>query len=155
MNTLTLKQKIMVMVAIVGAALIFIFKEGLYSKPVTQNTDSKIEERNQSQDTEPRVVSTNPENLDGLTILADQTIEITFNLPLENKGEFKYRIDPEAEVEIKLSDDRKTAKIIPLKSFSLGTSFTLTIKPDTKFDGKKQLNRDIIYHFKTVSYKGV
>lgn len=156
MNRITLKQKIMVVVALIGAALIFIFPRGIDNKPPQSTEQPRIQEQTQvNQNEEPGVVSTNPENLDGTTILANQTIEITFNLPLENRGEFKNRIDPEAEYEIKLSDDRKTAKIIPLKPYKLGTGFTLFIKPDTKFDGKKQLEREIIYHFRTINYKGV
>ena len=54
-----------------------------------------------------------------------------------------------------LSDDRKTAKLVPQPSFNLGQTFTLFIKPNSRFDGKKLLNREVIYHFKTIDYKGV
>lgn len=156
MDNLSLKQKIMIVVALVGAALIWIFQQGLYTKSSsTTQPEVEVNQAQNIQSSEPQVVSTNPKNLDGITILANQTIEITFNIPLENRGEFKNRIDPESEVEIQLSEDRKTAKIIPLKPYKLGTGFTLFIKPDTKFDGKKQLEKEIIYHFKTINYKGV
>lgn len=156
MANLTLKQKIMAIAAVAGAVLILIFQRGLSGKSEAPASNPTPQAQKQEVNSgEPQVVATKPENLDGTTILANQTIEITFNSPLENRGEFKNRIDPEAEVEIKLSEDRKTAKIIPTKPYKLGTGFTLFIKPDTKFDGKKQLGRDIIYHFKTINYKGV
>lgn len=104
---------------------------------------------------EPRVVATNPSNLDYAVILPTQTVEITFNLPIENEGEFKNSLEPKVDYIIKLSEDRKTAKIVPVTPFTLGTTFTLFIKPDTKFDGHKTLGHDIYYHFQTVAYKGV
>lgn len=157
MGYLSLKQKIMIIVAVLGAALIWIFQQGIYTKPnsTTPPNPPINQVQNLPQNTEPQVISTNPDNLEGTIILASQTIEITFNLPLENRGEFKNRIDPATEVEIKLSEDRKTAQIIPIKPYKLGTGFTLFIKPDTKFDGKKQLGKEIIYHFRTINYKGV
>lgn len=149
-----LKQKIIIIVVIIGAALILIFQRGLYDKPAAQSTPTKSEPT-QTQTTDPQIVSTNPTPLENSIIFPTQTVEITFNQPLENRGEFKNRLEPTASYEIKLSDDRKTAKIIPTIPFKLGTTFTLFILPDTKFDGHKTLNREIIIHFRTIEYKGV
>lgn len=157
MSKLSLKHKIIGIVTIIGALLIFIFGRGLSSStPSSQNKPVVEPTKTEAQDNkEIKVVTTVPPNLDGAVILPTQVIEITFNQPLENRGEFKNRIDPLAEYEIKLSDDRKTAKIILSKPFKLGTGYTLFIKPDTKFDGKKTLDKELIYHFNTISYKGV
>ncbi|MBI4037107.1 hypothetical protein HY385_01645 [Candidatus Daviesbacteria bacterium] len=152
-----LKQKIIIAVAILGAALILIFQRGLYDKPNTQSAPANPTQVKSvsTQTGDPQIVATNPTPLENSIIFPTQTVEITFNQPLENRGEFKNRLDPKADYEIKLSEDRKTAKIIPTTPFKLGTTFTLFILPDTKFDGHKLLNREIIIHFRTIEYKGV
>ena len=164
MPKLSLKQIIIGLVALVGIILILIFGRGLSSSSPSSSVTSSASqtevksvqaEKATADSSEIKVVSTVPENLDGSVILPTQIIEITFNQPMENRGEFKNKIDPPAEYEIKLSDDRKTAKIILTKPFKLGTGYTLFIKPDTKFDGKKILDKELIYHFNTISYKGV
>lgn len=149
MNFLDLKKKIMIAIALIGAILILIFQRGLYSKPAETNTPASEESG------EVRVVSTIPSPLDNTTILPAQAVEITFNYPLQNIGEFKNKIEPKVDYKVELSDDRKTARIIPAKIWGLGTTYTLFIMPDTKFDKKGSLNRDIIYHFRTVEYRGI
>ncbi len=159
MSKFSLKQIIIGIAAVIGALLILIFGHGLYSSSPTSQIQTEVKtaqmETKSKDNGEIKVVSTNPENLDGSTILPNQTIEITFNQSIENRGEFKNKIDPPAEYEIKLSDDRKTAKIILAKPFNLGAGYTLFIKSDTKFDGKRTLDKEIIYHFNTISYQGV
>lgn len=136
----------MAIVAAVGLLLIYIFQQGLAGKaPESQNA----EEEN------PRIVSTSPAPLDQTVLLPTQSFEITFNLPLQNNGEFKNRIEPDLEYKVELSSDRKTARITPLKPLALGQGYTLFILPDTKFDGAKNLNQELIFHFKTISYKGI
>lgn len=149
MNFLDLKKKIMIAIALIGAILILIFQRGLYSKPAEINTPASEESG------EVRVVSTIPSPLDNTTILPAQAVEITFNYPLQNIGEFKNKIEPKVDYKVELSDDRKTVRIIPAKIWRLGTTYTLFIMPDTKFDKKGNLNLDIIYHFRTVEYKGI
>lgn len=158
MSKLTLKQKIILLIATLGAILILIFQQGLYGKPAasplpTPKPEAKQNQVNQNE--EPTVISTQPSPLEEATILPTQTVEITFNLPLENTGEFKNKIEPEADYEVKLSNDRKTVQIIPKKTFKLGASYTLFIKPDTKFDGSKTLNKELIFHFRTIEYRGI
>ena len=154
MNLSNLKTKIIALIAIIGAVLILIFQRGLYSKSDPKVDPPKVETNISTNNEEIKVVSTSPNPLEEAVILPNQNIEITFNQPIENRGEFKNLIEPKADYEIKLSDDRKTAKIVPHVPFQLGVTFTLFIKPDTKFDGKT-LNREIIYHFKTINYQGV
>lgn len=115
-----------------------------------KSVDSKISEKDS-----PQIISTKPDPLNETIIPASQVIEITFNRPLENVGEFKVRIEPKADFKLELSNDRKTGKIIPQKPFDLGTSYTLTIGPDTKFDGVGAWGQSVDYHFRTVVYKGV
>lgn len=112
----------------------------------------------QNDNQEPQVVSTDPSPLDNIVISPVQVIKITFNTPIENIGEFKHRLEPiTTKYDAKLSDDRKTVIISPKEnsSYPVGTSFTLFIKSDTKLDGKKTLGKEFIYHFKTISYRGV
>lgn len=103
----------------------------------------------------PAIVSTNPDPLENIIIPADQVIEITFNKAIENKDEFKYRIEPKTEVKIELSPDRKTVKIIPVTPYELGTTFTLFISTETKFDNKEKLEGEKIFHYNTIKYRGV
>lgn len=143
---MSLKQKIIGIIVLLGGFLIFIFQQGLYSKP-TDNTPMQSDEI--------KIVSTNPNPLEGATILPIQKIEITFNRPIEGSGEFKTTMDPQLDYKIELSEDRKTAIITPNKPYTLGGGYTLHIMGNTKFDGKKQLDREEIFHFKTINYSGV
>lgn len=155
LNNLSLKQKLIGAIIAIGLVLIAIFARGLYganSRPTSQVKSAAIEESSQN----PHVVSTNPPGLkDGVVISPDQKIEITFSEPIENRGEVKNTLDPKMDYEIQLSDDKKTVKLIPHKPFELGKSFTFIIKPDTKFDSKKWMDSEVIFHFTTISYQGV
>jgi hypothetical protein len=112
-------------------------------------------------DSELRIVSTNPQNLDGTTILPTQSLEINFNKPIP-KSEFKHQMDPgDLEYEIEAlngpsGDVGQTIKIIFKKPLPIGgAAFTLTVKTATRTDDKIFLDHEYIYHFKTISYKGV
>lgn len=107
------------------------------------------------QNDSPRIISTKPEPLEEAIISADEVIEISFNRPLENVGEFKVRIEPEVDFTVELSGDRKTAKIIPAKAYELGVTYTLFIGTETKFDGVGRWGEEKIFHFRTVKYRGV
>lgn len=162
MTNFAFKQKIIIIVAALAALLILIFQRGFYPKPAIAPIPE--EAKNQENQVEPiKIVATNPSPLDESTILPTQVIEITFNYPLENTGEFKHKFEPEFKgYELKLSDDRKTVTITPTKAFKLGTTYTFSILPDSKFDGlpagqagKKVLKESFTYHFRTIEYRGV
>lgn len=151
-----LRQRIISAVLLIGAGLIAIFTFGLY-KPSSPTLPSEPSAQNTVSDNI-ELVSTNPEGLikkQEVIILPNQSIEFTFNQPLENVPETKIAIEPTFEVKVELSKDRKTARLTPSKPFALGQGYTLFIKGDTKFEGKKQLGRDLDFHFSTISYKGV
>lgn len=120
----------------------------LNSKPSSQLTLT-------SQTEEPKIVSTKPEPLENAVVSATEVVEITFNRSLENIGEFKFRIDPKADIKIELSSDRKTVKIIPQTPFDLGVTYTIFIGPETKFDGVGNWGKEAIYHFQTVKFRGI
>ena len=149
-----LKKLVIAVIAIIGAILIIISQRGLYSQPVSQIPQTTPTPQT-TLDENPKVVSTNPDPLDGITLLPNQTIEITFNKPLENVGEFKYQLDPAVNINVKLTNDRKTATITPVTTYKLGAGFTIFIKTDSKFDGGKRLDHELIYHLNTIGYKGV
>lgn len=130
-------------------ALIFFTKKD--SKPIKTNPKPAVVAESDL----PQIVATKPSPLEDNIVSASEIIEITFNKPLQNSGEFKLRIEPKIEVKIELSSDRKTAKIIPLTPFVLGQTYTIFIGPDTKFDGIQNWGQEKIYHFKTVKYTGV
>lgn len=108
-----------------------------------------------AQNDKPQIISTKPDPLEEAIISAAEIVEISFNRPLENVGEFKSRIEPKIEYKVELSGDRKTARIIPAKPYELGTTYTLFIGPDSKFDGVGEWRQDKTFHFKTVKYRGV
>lgn len=106
----------------------------------------------------PQIISTKPDSLintDDTIVSADEIIEITFNRSLENEGEFKVRIEPKTDFKIEMANGRKTAKIIPLAPYTLGSTYTLFIGPETKFDGVGRWGEEKILHFRTVRYRGV
>lgn len=147
---INLKLVGIIVIVILSAVGFFIFKKQAAPKAEIQQTTTPTKE-----DSSPKIVSTKPDPLENTIIPADGIIEITFNAPLQNSGEFKTRIEPKVEYKIELSQDRKTAKIIFQQALELGRSFTLFIGPETKFDGVQNWGQEKIYHFHTVSYKGV
>lgn len=145
------KAKIIAVVVTIGAILIAIFQFGLGGavtpRPADLSTSDSI-----------TVVSTNPSQMKEkktVVVLPTQTIEISFNQPLENLPETKIVIEPKADYKVELSDDRKTLKIIPVTPYALGQGYSLFVKGETKFDGKKTLGSDVDFHFATISYNGV
>lgn len=107
-----------------------------------------------SQPNTPRLISTNPNPLEDTIIAADQIIEITFSHPLENIPEFKTKIEPKTDYRVELSGDKKIVKIIPVAPFELGTTYTLFIAADSKFEGGARLDKELNFHFRTVRYRG-
>lgn len=154
-----LKQKFIWIILVVGILiLILIFQKDLYSKlKSADNTPQTVESVKQElpKDAEPQIISTKPDPLENAIISATEEVEITFNRPLENVGEFKVRIDPKIDYKVELSANRKTARIVPVKPYQLGTTYTLFIGPDTKFDGVGSWGKDKTFHFRTITYRGV
>lgn len=108
-----------------------------------------------NQNESPRIVSTKPDPLEDTIVSATDIVEITFNRPLENVGEFKSRIEPKIDYTVELSGDRKTARIIPKKPYELGATYTLFIGTETKFDGVGRWGEEKIFHFRTIRYRGI
>lgn len=117
----------------------------------------------QNMDTKPALVSTSPVDLSpNSSILPAQQIQLNFNLPLENIGEFKYKITPVVELNAMLSGDRKTVTITPKLPYPLGKSFEIEVLPDSKFNPdpankstQQRLENSIFVKFKTIDYRGV
>lgn len=147
--------KIKIIIIIIALALIAIFLKTASNKTATPTPSPTSSSSSVSNDDKPKIVSTKPDPLEDTIISATDIVEITFNRPLENVGEFKSHIEPKIDYKVELSGDRKTAKIIPAKPYQLGTTYTLFIKPDTKFDGVGDWRQDKTFHFKTITYRGV
>jgi len=144
------KQKLIIIIITAGLALIAIFyKTTPITKPTHQTTQATIQVK------EPLILTTNPSPLEEATILPTQIIELTFNYSIVAPSELKHKIDPPADIKIELSADKKTVKVVPIKPYKLGSGYTLFIQPDTKFEGGKILKDEKIFHFKTISYKGI
>ena len=143
--------KLVVVLIIILIAGAFFWKSRTPAAPSTPPAPSATV----SPSAKPQIVSTKPNPLDETIVSATEIVEITFNRPLENVGEFKSRIEPKIDYKVELSGDRKTAKIIPAKPYQLGTTYTLFIGTETKFDGVGRWGEEKIYHFKTITYRGV
>lgn len=150
------KKKIFILLLLIGVAIvIFIFYNKSRFIQKTGSARNEGQKQTDVVDDTPKIVSTKPDPLEDTIISATEIVEISFNRPLENIGEFKSRIEPKIDYKIELSSDRKTAKIIPSKPYPLGTTFTLFIGPETKFDGVGRWGEEKIYHFRTIKYTGV
>lgn len=105
------------------------------------------------------IVSTKPDPLDEATILPKDGIEITFNYPIY-RSELKHRFDPEMKHEVVVVNgiDKElgtTFRITFNDSLELGRGYTLIILPETHDQKNHNLDHEYIYHFKTISYRGV
>lgn len=147
-----MKKNITIIIIITVIILAFLWKSRL-SVPSSPTSSSPTPTAASSES--PGIVSTKPDPLENTIISTTETVEITFNRPLENVGEFKVRIEPKIDYKVELSGDRKTAKIITIKPYQLGTTYTLFIGTETKFDGVGRWGEEKIFHFKTISYRGV
>lgn len=154
MINLSFKQKLIAGIIVIGLIVIVVFQKGSDNKKSEVPNQSSDKQETQVSD-EPRLTSTNPSPLNNATILPTQTIEFTFSQPIENRGELKFEIKPEAQVDIHLSNDKKTAKITPTKPYLLGQTYSINIKTETKFDSKKKLPDGLNFTFKTINYRGV
>lgn len=140
-----MNKKILVLAGIIVIGLGFFFSQSPQPAPKVSVSEDKS----------PKIISTKPDPLEEAIIGANEAVEITFNRSLENIGEFKVKIEPKVELKVELSQDRKTAKIIPLKPYELGATYTLFIGPDSKFDGVGAWGQERVFHFKTIRYRGV
>lgn len=132
----------------------FLFNKFFETASNTSTTISN-ESTPQPETNSPKIVSTNPDPLEGAVVPTDQIIEITFSHSLENDPEFRRKFDPEIEYKLELSSDKKTVNFIPEKPYELGTTYTLFILPDTKFVGGGRLDGEKTFHFNTIKYRGV
>lgn len=144
----------LIILVLLITAFFFIIRPRIGTKtatgPVVSNAPTTV-----SENQPPQIISTTPDPLEDTIVPASGTIEITFNRPLQNVGEFKSRIESNTDYKVTLSSDRKTAIIGFQKPLELGTTYTLFIEPDTKFDGVGAWGQEKVFHFRTVKYTGV
>jgi hypothetical protein len=150
------KKIILICITIIVFVIIITF---IFLRPKTEpalNTLPATQQAHIVSETDPpQVVSTKPADLDGSLVSSSKTIEITFNRPLENVGEFKTRIEPEVNFKKTLSSDRKTGIITFEKPLELGKSYLLSIGADTKFDGVGNWGQTKEFRFRTTPYRGL
>lgn len=144
--------------SILALIAILILAVAIYLNKLKPNQTIKTETKppiSALQNESPQIISTKPDPLEDAIVSGADPFEITFSKPLENVPELKNRIEPKLEYKVELSQDRKTAKFIPLKPYNLGTTYTIFIQPDSKFDGGGKLDKEYIFHIQTVRYRGV
>ncbi len=149
------KKIVIFFVLLIALSTGFFFYKQIRQTKVPTPVTEKVQKQKDISKEPPHIVSTKPDPLDENIVSASDIVEITFNRPLENVGEFKSRIEPKIEYKVELSGDRKTARIIPAKPYGLGMTYTLSIGPDSKFDGAGAWGQDKTFHFKTIKYTGV
>src|SRR5258708_1148574 len=120
----SLKIRLGLFVIMLGLAGLFFVK---FANKPSANPTSTSERTSSSAFDKPQIVATKPDPLEHTIVSTTQVIEITFNRPLENVGEFKLRIEPKTDFKVELSGDRKTARIIPLQPYGLGQEYSLFI----------------------------
>ncbi|MBI3103482.1 Ig-like domain-containing protein [Candidatus Daviesbacteria bacterium] len=147
------KKTLLPLICLLTLLIAFLLYKGIYKKDLA--FEAKPQPSANEQTEPPQIIATKPDPLENAVVSATEVVEITFNRPLENIGEFKFRIDPKAEIKIELSPDRKTAKIIPQTPFELGVTYTIFIGPETKFDGVGNWGKEAIYHFQTIKFRGI
>lgn len=153
--TIPLKQKIIGAVVVIGLILIVIFKFGLGGTQISLTDNVKNE---QAKTNEPQLISTTPPELfekKPMIFIPTQVIELHFNVELENGPETKLVLDPPHEFKVEISSDNKTARIVPLKPYTLGQGYTIFIKPDTKIKGGKTLGKGYDMQFNVINYSGI
>lgn len=123
------------------------------------NQSTKQEQTAPAQPQSLRVISTKPDPLEGATIAATQDIEIKFSKPVF-VGQLKIKFDPVLDYNIETVNQIKantsdSFKITFKEPLALGSGFSLMIQGDTQTEDGQRIDKEYIYHFKTVRYKGV
>jgi hypothetical protein len=148
--------KILIVLAILVGIGVVIFWQ--FSKP--SQIQQTPETETPPQEEQLKIIKTNPDPLEGATILPTQSIEITFNKVIP-RSEFKHLLDPEIknyEVESVGGDSTKgpTIRINFKEPLQLGVGYSLTIYQHTRSEKEEdKLDKEYLYHFKTIQYKGV
>lgn len=152
-----MKKQIFFAILILGIVALFVMRDSLFKKEIPVEKSQAV---NQEQfDVEKlRIISTNPDPLEGATILPTQNIEFKFNKQIAI-SEFKHKFDPEVDHEVEAVYDKinntTTVKIKFNKPLNLGSGYTLFVLSNTNSEDGKQLGREYDYHFSTIKYRGV
>lgn len=143
-----------------GVAVTLIIILGLVGYFLKNNTDTKsTKSQTTPQQTEQlQIISTNPHPLEEATILPTQNIELTFNKPFF-RSQFKHKFDPDIEHEVEVIGGRdqefgQTFKIVFKKPLELGLGYTLFVFTNTKTEENFSLDKEYVFHFQTIRYKG-
>lgn len=153
---LSLRTKVVSFVIGLGLILIAIFKFGFGGDPIGVTENQQPSGQNQN---DPALISSEPPEIfikKPLIVPPNQVIKLNFSAPLQNGPETKLRIDPDHEIEVKLSDDNKSAIITPKKPYKLGQGYTLFLSKETKLrESGKTLDKDYDLHFNVINYSGI
>lgn len=145
--------KIILSLVILGVAGFFIYQSQAKNPPTSKLVTSTP---NQNQ---LKLLSTDPDPLEAATLLPTQTITLTFNQVIP-KSELKYHFDPDVEHQLEVasgpsSSGGTTFKITFKKPLELGSGYTLFIESSTHTKSKVTLDREYVYHFRTINYRGI
>ena len=151
---MSFKTKIITLIITVGLILIAIFKFGLNGTPVPV-----VNNETQTNPSDPSVISSDPKELyikEPLVISPNQVLTLNFNTPLLNGPETKITLEPKHDIEVKLSDDYKSAVITPKTPYKLGQGYTIFISREAKLrEEGKTLGKEYDFHFNVINYSGI
>lgn len=152
------KKIVIGLITLLGILVLLISGKGFYTSPQETPTSNLKTETQIVRDLgKVKILSTNPGNLNGRTLLPTDSIEIEFDLPMEafDPG-YHVVVEPKVEMVVKASDDLKRIIIKPAKSWAVGTTYSLLVKNNLKFKGENvQLGQDVVFNFNTLTIKGI
>ena len=150
----SLKAKLIALAVAIGLILIAIFQFGLGKTPIPV-----VNNETQTNPSDPSVISSDPKELyikEPLVVSPNQVLTINFNVPLLNGPETKITLEPKHDIEVKLSDDYKSAIITPKTPYKLGQGYTVFISREAKLrDEGKTLGKEYDFHFNVINYSGI
>lgn len=150
-----LRSKLLIILVLIILGLTFNFLWGNKMKNSVVQPQKTATQTQQSL----KIISTEPDQLDGVTILPTDSIEITFNKPI-SVSEFKHHFDPEVEHSVEAIGQTSSKgayqfKITFKKPLELGAGYTLFIESATHTQEGDTLDHEYNYHIKTIGYRGV
>lgn len=138
------KAGILILIILIAAGVYYNLTRSKSEEIQIQPTNGKLQ-----------TISTKPDPLDKAIILQNQIIEVEFSHPLESTGLLKFKIEPQVEFNLELSEDKRTVKFNPKSSFILETNYKLTILPETQFVNGQKFGEEKSFSFSTIKYRGI
>lgn len=151
-----IKKIVIGLAALLGLLLMLIAGKGFYTPEAAPIATTNQEPAVVKDLGEVKILTTEPSDLNGQTVLPTAKIVVNFDTPMVAfDPNYHVVISPKADVEIKSSSDQKSIIISPKQSWAVGTGYNLMLKNNLKFQGNKSLGQDVSFDFHTLAIKGI